>query len=202
MGFVSPEAQRQGRAALEAAGLTNPRKQNIAAAKAARAQALLAEQFCRTCGDPDCARLAATPPTTKEHVTVAPAFCTICHGSGQQRAARLLAAALQGVNRTNVLVLGGTPQQHVALRDLLAGTPIVLRAVDGSTRAHSAAEAAPQLAWAHLLVVWASTPLHHKVSVAYTSQAPAALPVITIAKRGVESLCRGIAERVGSLARR
>jgi hypothetical protein len=95
------------------------------------------------------------------------------------------------------LLLGGTPPQHATLRELFAADPVELRAIDGSTRGHSAAEAAPHVAWAQLLVVWASTPLHHKVSVAYTGQAPPTLSVITVTRRGVESLCRGIAAEVG-----
>ena len=78
-----------------------------------------------------------------------------------------------------------------------AGDPLELRLIDGSARAHAAGEAAQQLTWAQLLVIWASTPLHHKVSVAYTGQAPAGLPVVIVARRGVESLCREIVEQVG-----
>jgi len=197
LGLRSPEAQAQGRALLEVHGLTRPGKKNLALGKVERARTLLTGELRRVCGNADCDRLAVARWPQKVRVLVEPASCDICGGSSQQRAARLLAEALHQASVTRLLLLGGTPQQHTTLRNLLAGDPLELRLIDGSTRAHSAGEAAQQLAWAQLLVVWASTPLHHKVSVAYTGQAPAGLPVITVARRGVESLCRGIAEQVG-----
>jgi len=164
--------------------------------KVERARALLASQLRRVCGDADCGRLAAARWPEKEPVLVEPAYCDICMGSSQRRAVRLLAEALHDAGISRVLLLGGTPPQHTTLRELLADDPVALRMIDGSARAHSAGEAAQQLAWAQLLVVWASTPLHHKVSVVYTSQVPPGLPVLTVARRGVESLCRGVAEQV------
>lgn len=196
LGLCSPEAQAQGRALLEAHGLTRPGKKNLALAKVERARALLAGELRRVCGNADCDRLAVARWPQKVRVLVEPASCDICGGSSQRRAARLLAEALHQAGISRLLLLGGTPPQHTTLRDLLASDPLELRLIDGSARAHSAGEAAQLLAWAQLLVVWASTPLHHKVSVAYTGQAPPSLPVITVARRGVESLCRGIAEKV------
>ena len=197
LGLRSPEVQARGRALLESNGLTRAGKKSLALAKVERARALLVGQLRRVCGDTDCDRLAAAHWPAKVRVLVDPAHCDICGGSSQRRAARLLAEALRQAGISRVLLLGGSPPQHTTLRDLLAGEPIELRLIDGSARAHSAAEAAQQLAWAQLLIVWASTPLHHKVSVAYTGQAPPHLPVIKVARRGVESLCRGIAEQVG-----
>lgn len=196
LGLYSPDAQAQGRALLEAHGLTRPGKKNLALAKVERARAVLASELRRVCGNADCDRLAAAQWPEKGQVLVEPASCDICGGSSQRRAARLMAEALHQAGISRLLLLGGTPPQHTTLRDLLAGDPLELRLIDGSARAHSAGEAAQQLAWAQLLVVWASTPLHHKVSVAYTGQAPSDLPVITVVRRGVESLCRGIAEQI------
>ncbi|NTU85392.1 MAG: hypothetical protein HGA45_39575 [Chloroflexales bacterium] len=193
-GFISKEAQAQARALLERYGLTSPRKQNIALSKVERIRAVFADELSRSCGDPDCVQLADAHLPGQEHIVVPPRHCTICGGSSQRRAARVLKMALERGGITRLIILGGTPPQHTTLRDLFAGDQVELRLIDGSTRAHSAAEAALQLAWAQLLIVWAATPLHHKVSVAYTSNAPPSLRLITIARRGVESLCRGIAE--------
>ena len=195
-GLVTPEAQAQARTLLEQHGLTSPRKQQIAMVKVDRARALLTEHLRITCDNAECMTLAADTWPGKAPLIGAPAHCAICGGSSQRRAARFLAVALGRVGISRVLLLGGTPPQHATLRELLAADPIALRTVDGSTRGHSAAEAAPHVAWAQLLVIWASTPLHHKVSVAYTSQAPATLSVITVTRRGVESLCRGIIAEV------
>ncbi|RRR71757.1 MAG: hypothetical protein EI684_11080 [Candidatus Viridilinea halotolerans] len=193
-GFVSPEAQTQARTLMEAHGLTNPRKQQMAPEKMSRVNALFAEYLRLTCGDPDCDGLAKRQWPGKTAVQVSPSACIICAGSSQQRAARLLAAALDKAGLHHLLILGGTPPQHTTLRELLEGTPLSIRAVNGSGRAHSANEAAQQLAWADMMVIWASTPLHHKISVPYTSQAPSAMRVITVPRRGVESLCRGVIE--------
>jgi hypothetical protein len=201
-GFASPEAQAQARALLEAHGLTNPRKQQIATAKVARARALFAEELSATCGDADCRRLAAARWPERAPVVVSATACAICGGSSQRRAAHVLIAALARAGVSRLLLLGGTPTQHTALRAILAETGVSLRTVDGSGRAHSAAEAARQLAWAQLMVIWASTPLHHKISTPYTSQAPPELTVITVPRRCVESLCRGIAEALEQRARR
>ena len=196
VGLRSPEAQAQGRALLEAHGLTRAGKKNLTLAKVERARAVLAGELRRVCGNADCDQLAAARWPDKVPILVEPASCDICGGSSQRRAARLLAEALHQAGITRLLLLGGTPPQHTTLRDLFAGDPLELRLIDGSARAHSAGEATQQLAWAQLLVVWASTPLHHKVSVVYTSQVLPGLPVITVARRGVESLCRGIAEQI------
>lgn len=197
LGLSSPDAQAQGRALLEQHGLTRAGKQNLAIGKVERARAVIVGHLRRVCNNSDCTRLAAAQWPEKASVLVEPAHCDICGGSSQRRAARLLAEALQWVGISRLLLLGGTPPQHTTLRDFLADAPLELRLIDGSARAHSAAEAAQQLAWAQLLVIWASTPLHHKVSVAYTSQAPPGLLVITVTRRGIESLCRGVAEQVG-----
>jgi hypothetical protein len=142
MGLSSPEAQAQGRALLESHGLTRAGKKSLALGKVERAHALLAGQLRRVCGDTDCGRLAAIQWPDKAPVLVEPAHCDICAGSSQRRAARLLAEALQRAGIDRLLLLGGTPPQHTSLRDLLAGDPVELRLIDGSARAHSAAEAA------------------------------------------------------------
>lgn len=196
-GFTSPEAQAVARAVLEQHGLTNPRKQQIAPEKVARARALFAAQLRATCVDPDCLRIAATRWPERLPVQVALNSCAICGGSSQRRAVLVLDEALIRIGISRLLLLGGTPPQHTTLRALLVETSVNLRTVDGSGRGHSKTEAAQQIAWAELIVIWASTPLHHKISVPYTSQAPAHMPVITVARRGVESLCRSIAEGLG-----
>ncbi len=193
-GFASEAAQAQARILLERHGLTNPRKQSIAIQKLERVQALFAEAFGRVCDSPVCARIARTQLPGRELVIVTAQHCLICGGSSQRRAARVLREALLQAGLRRVVILGGTPPQHATLRELFAASEVELRLIEGSSRGHSASEALPQLEWAQLLVIWASTPLNHKVSVAYTSKAQAGLKQLTIARRGVESLCLGIAE--------
>ena len=162
LGLRSPEVQARGRALLQTHGLTRARKQHLTLAKVERARAVLAAELRRVCGHADCGQLAAARWPAKEPVLAKSAHCDICGGSSQRRAAQLLAKALRQAGITRVLLLGGTPPQHTALRDLLTSEPVELRLIDGSARTHSAADAAQQLVWAQLLVVWASTPLHHR----------------------------------------
>jgi hypothetical protein len=71
----------------------------------------------------------------------------------------------------------------------LAGL-LKVRCIAGDRRGHTRREAVLRLYWAQLLVIWGSTPLYHKVSSPYTNNAPPCLPVIRVAHRGVEALCR------------
>ena len=107
-------------------------------------------------------------------VETRPDQCAICGGSNNRRAALLLGRAcrLRRVNR--LLILGGTPSLHAELDGLLGPLGITLRCIDGATGAHSKTDALPNLNWAQVLVIWASTPLPHKVSVSYTDERPPA----------------------------
>jgi hypothetical protein len=103
-----------------------------------------------------------------------------------------MARALEDCGWLRLLVIGGTSVQHQELRFGLQHTRVVARLVDGSGRAHTSTEARPHVLWAQLLVVWSSTPMHHKASIPYTSQAPARLPVVITTKPGLEALCRTV----------
>ncbi|MEI7645437.1 MAG: hypothetical protein WCJ55_14285 [Chloroflexales bacterium] len=192
VGIADPVAREQARAILERHGLTTPRKLNMATGKILAARALLADHAMLLCGDPGCAALAVSRAAGREMIGVEPAHCIICAGSGQRRAALLLARDMLAVRRSRLLLVGGTPQQHHELDQALAAGGVELRAIDGLKRAHSAAEAARQSAWADVVAIWAATPVKHKVSQVYTDAVtPHALRVI-VARRGIESLCADI----------
>ena len=123
LGSSSPVAQAHGRALLERHGLTRAGKQPLALMKVERARALLASELRRVCGDADCGQLAAARWPAKEPVLAESAHCDLCGGSRQCRAARLLAEALHHAGISQVLLLGGTPPQHVTLCDLLTAIP-------------------------------------------------------------------------------
>jgi hypothetical protein len=191
-GITDPVSRAQARAILERHGLTSPRKANMAAEKILAARALLAERTLLLCDDPGCAELAAPRAAGREQIIVEPPSCAICAGSGQRRAALLLARDLLATRRPRLLLVGGTPQQHHVLAQALAEGGTELRAIEGLGRGHSAAEAARQAAWADVVAIWAATPIKHKVSQVYTdAPAPHAIRVM-VARRGVESLCAHI----------
>jgi hypothetical protein len=88
-----------------------------------------------------------------------------------------------------LLVVGGTRATHAALVDSLGSNDLEIRCVDGKQGSRSSFTVEADLDWADVLVIWATTPLPHRVSRAYTSRATRRLPWITVARRGVEAMC-------------
>ncbi|MBI2766476.1 MAG: hypothetical protein HYX53_11280 [Chloroflexi bacterium] len=193
-GFESTWARHQARAVLEQAGLTRPGKTAMAAEKEVRARHALARYVLRTCGDPACEALARPALDGRVLVTGAPERCEICGGSNNRRAALTMATACRDASLRHLLIVGGTATNHAELRSLLAGSSVELRCVDGAERTPTKKDAAHDLEWAGLVVVWASTPLPHKVSVSYTQDRPAGLRMITVARRSISALCDAIAK--------
>jgi len=62
------------------------------------------------------------------------------------------------------------------------------RCIDGASSTPSQKEAWADERWADLTVIWATTPLPHKVSLLYTADPQGRAPV-TVARRGIEALC-------------
>ncbi len=185
-GFEDEEARRAARAVLEAGGLTNPRKQAMDEAKLERARALLGARVVRVCG-PECRSLA---PAGRERLLVATEErCQVCEGSNNQRSALLLARAMRRAGASKLLVVGGTGRQHRELSALLGPAGIEVRGIDGAARTPTQKEAWGDQRWADVVVVWASTPLPHKVSELYTRE-PLGRAPLTVARRGIEALCQ------------
>ena len=106
-----------------------------------------------------------------------------------------LAPVTDVVNSTLSTVVGGTPVLHQELSQLLAGGPTELRAVDGTSGNHTTRMAETNMDWAQLVVIWASTPLPHKVSDLYTT--PLGRRAVVVHRRGIEALCEEIVTRLG-----
>ena len=184
-GFEDERARLAARIVLEQAGLTNPRKQAMDDAKLGRARTLLESRVIRVCS-PDCRSLA---PPGREPLLVATAErCQVCEGSNNRRAALLLARAMHSAGASKLLVVGGTGTLHRELQSLLAPAGIDARCIDGAARTPSQKEAWADQRWADLVVIWASTPLPHKVSELYTRE-PLGRPPLTVARRGIAALC-------------
>jgi len=190
--FMDVIAREQARAILERHGMTSPRKLNMSIEKAPEARTLLFARALFLCRSPDCAALAAPTVAGREVIIVEPAHCVICAGSGQRRAALLLARDMVTTGRLRLLLIGGTPHQHRELAQPLAEGGVELRAVDGLKRAHSAVEAARQAAWADVVAIWAATPVKHKVTQVYTDAVPPRTLRVIVARRGLESLCADV----------
>ncbi len=94
-----------------------------------------------------------------------------------------------------LLVVGGTPTSRAELRDLAEPTGIVLKLVDGTARARQQ-DADAHLKWANLVAIWGPTELDHKVSGLYSGAHRWGVTKITVGRRGIESLCREILEKL------
>lgn len=186
-GFDTAAALRAARAALEVAGLTRPGKRGIASEKRDRALAELAQRLMRVCGKA-CAALATGRRTA---VITTGSTCEVCAGSNNRRAALAAARVLDAAGVRHMLVVGGTAQQQRDLADLLASPRLRMDFVDG-TRSHTQKDAIANMNRAQLLIIWGSTPLKHAVSNLYTAEPPAHLRAITVARRGIEAVCREI----------
>jgi len=184
LGFGSAQAQARARRALEEAGLTRPGKRRIALEKRGRVEEVLARRFARACPDPACQEEARA--SGREVLTTDRSHCEVCRGSSVRRAVQAMADALARRGLQRLLVVGGTQEAYRTLRDALP-REVDLRWVDG-TRAPDPESARALLRWADLVVIWASTPLPHKVSALYLRK----WGCLRVARRGVGSLAQAV----------
>jgi hypothetical protein len=193
-GLDTPAAARTARRALEAVGLTNPRKQGIAAYKRQSALDLLAKRFALVCSEA-CLALASggrTPVISRKG-------CEVCGGSNNRRAMIAAGRALQANGVRRVLIIGGKEEQHRELAAIFGKHGVGVQGVVGTSRSHSQKDALANMRRADLMVIWANTELRHAVSEHYTTQRPPELRVVTPSRRSIEALCDAI---VHTFARR
>jgi hypothetical protein len=185
------DAAALGRRALEDAGLTNPRKQRIAAAKAERAREAVDARLARRC--PACAEGA--PRDGRPLVLVPSAACPRCGGSNNRRALRDLVDACSAAGVRRLVVVGGSPALRTELRTSLGGE-LELRLVDGVER-RTKRDAQGDLDWADVVLVWGSSMLDHKVSTLYTRDG-GTTPVVTVPRRSIEALAGELVRHLAS----
>ncbi len=183
-GFVG-DALHHARTILEAAGLTRPGKRRISETKLDRARDVLRTQLIRVCHRKACRDVDAQ----REPVLVPTTSCELCGGSLNRRAGDLARQAMLAAGYRRLLVVGGTPTTQAALTESLGSPLLGIRCIDGTQGTRSAYTVEADLDWADVLVIWATTPLPHKISRPYTSRAPGRLPWITVARRGVGAVC-------------
>ena len=185
-GFVSPASAPAARAVLEEAGLTRPGKTRMADEKLDRARDALTLAVVRHCGDPAC--VAAAAEDGRQSVESDKPHCAICSGSNNTRALRRMASACSTAGVRRLLVVGGRPPMWSEMDRTLAGSGLAMRYVDGTSKLPSGADALRDCAWAELLVVWAPTPLPHKVSNLYRADVCAVPRRVAVHRRGIEAL--------------
>lgn len=220
LGVVAVEEVATARAALESAGLTNPRKTNISVEKRAAVVAEIDRFYRRLCvrcaadleagneaedeaggmavgtemgaahGARRGVRPGAEPDDPRPVLRVAQPQCTNCGGSNNQRAVDELLAACKRAGVRDVVFVGGSPAVRQELTALL-GEALELRLVEG-TRSRTRAVADADIAWADLVVVLGTSELAHKVSLLYTDDPAARKKAITVRRRGVEAIAQAI----------
>ncbi len=196
LGFADTAAMQAARGALEQAGLTSSRKTRVSEEKIPRIAALLDQTFARCCPSPACrGALARLKPAAQLLAVADPRNCEHCGGSDNLKAVRLLAEACRRRGISRIVVVGGSPSVR---EEILALKPQEweLRLVDGTER-RTLDRARADLDWAHLVLIWGSSELDHKVSKLYTdATGPARRKVVHTARRGVAALFTAGAEHL------
>lgn len=173
-------------AALQEAGLSNPRKPNIHVSKTDAVRKVIEEKFVLVCARGDCKQEAAAVQDGRTVVPASePRHCEFCGGSANQRAVEEMLRACRGRGWKRLCVVGGSPNARTALQQL-AGRDLDLKLVDG-TISRSRGQADSDLGWADVVVVWGSTQLNHKVSILYKGP-----NVVQMARRSIQELAKAV----------
>jgi hypothetical protein len=192
-GFRSTTAVVTARGALESAGLTRPGKSRIADEKLNRVREAIGRLLVRHCSSAEC--IASVTDDGRQPVEVERSHCSVCSGSNNVRAMRRMAAACATAGVRRVLVVGGRPPMYAELERTL-GRDLQLRFVDGTNNLPNGTDALRDCAWADLLVIWAPTPLPHKVSTLYRAEVCGVGHRVTVHRRGIEALAAEVVEHL------
>lgn len=176
------------RALLDGLKLTNPHRDRVSTEKLVRVRDALAGHFFLHC--PEAACTAAGKASGKPGLVVRKHACSACGGSNARRAVHdaLEACARAGIKK--VCVVGGSP----AIREELlrtVGHALRLTLVDG-TQTPDLTQARAHVRGHDVVVILGSSELNHKLSNVYEAHR-ADGHVITVARRGVESIAEGLA---------
>lgn len=184
-GFHLPASFAAARGALESAALTRPGKARIVDEKLERARDAIVRSIVRHCSSPEC--VASVADDRRQPVEVERAHCSVCSGSNNRRAMRRMASACADAGVRRVLVVGGRPPMYAEIERTI-GQDLDLRFVDGTSNLPNGTDALRDCAWADLLVIWAPTPLPHKVSSLYRTDVCGVAHRVTVHRRGIEAL--------------
>ncbi len=187
-GITAAESQQKARIALVEAGIISgrPNRANIAVDKTERARAGLTDAFLWHCGHGDCRSRALDGGAGRPTLLVEQVSCAVCGGSSDRSALARMAAAMAKAGRSRILVVGGTPAKERALRQ---ETGVEWRFVDGTAAPHERSLRS-QRQWADIIVIWASTPLKHRVSRHFEGRGDDR--VITVGRRGIAALAEAV----------
>jgi hypothetical protein len=192
-GFRTATAVATARGAVESAGLTRPGKTRIADEKLDRARDAIGRLLVRHCSSAAC--IAEVAEDGRQPVEVERAHCSVCSGSNNLRALRRMGSACARARVRRVLIVGGRPPMYAEIERTL-GRDLQLRFVDGTSNLPNGTDALRDCGWADLLVIWAPTPLPHKVSTLYRAEVCGVAHRVTVHRRGIEALAAEVLEHL------
>lgn len=197
LGFRSHGAQAAARKVLVSAGLSTPRKTNIAAYKREQVENELATHLVRVCESTGCEAKARRD--RRERVTVHIADCEMCGGGSTRHATNIMLERLSAAGVRRILVVGGSPTVHTQLNTLFEESRIEIDIVPGD-RMLDARRAEALANRADVIVVWGASILSHKVSTFFTDPRFGHKRAM-LARRGVRSFAEAVTRHL-ELARR
>ena len=185
-GITDSGSQQTALAALVAAGVVSarPNRLRIAADKRDRVGAVLSEAFLHHCRNGDCRQQAAGAGDPRGLLVVDQPFCEMCGGSTNRSALERMAKTMKTAGVGRVLVVGGTEAQAREIRENSPDS-VEWRFVNTQT-SRDARYYRGDRDWADVIVIWASTPLPHKVSHHFEGKGDSRRVAVT--RRGVAAL--------------
>lgn len=145
-----------------------------------------------SCADPLCQQelrdQGGYPMLTQD-----PAQCECCQNTDSRRMATRFARACRERGLYRVVLVGGSPTTHAELQQLpLQG--IQLKLIDGKQN-RDLQQATNDMRHNHLVIIWASTMIQHKVSKLYTDQQNQHETKLIVAEpRGLAQMLREVLE--------
>ena len=180
-------AEDKGLAALYEAGLTRPGKSRIAEPKVARAAEVIRAAIVRSCHKQACRRKAECDGRIV--IKVAAEYCDGCGGKGNRTAVLEMLNAMRRTGRMKLLVVGGAPNSRGQLEEL-CGRECELRLLTAEDKP-GRRTSDKHVAWADIVVIWASTQVPHKMTRAIRGP-----HVIPCGQRGVAALAREVTQHL------
>ena len=186
---IAPGERRNARNMLFEWGVIrrSPDRANIAASKIAIAGEVLAEAFLWHCNNGECRVAAASAAGNADNLPlllVEQSACAICGGSPGTHSLTQVGSALAAAGLSRILVVGGTERKEREIRQK-SPAGIEWRFIDGKV-ARDDRYYRPHRQWAHIIVIWQSTPLDHRVSEHFDGKGDAR--IITVRRRGIAAL--------------
>ena len=188
MGIREAAEQRKAVVALQESGVISarPNRSAIAKFKETAVKEALQTHFFWHCRRGDCT--TDSIESGKPLLLVDGESCGASSHSPRQALLSELGDALQERGIGKILLVGGTQEYW---QEISSSSPKALnwRFVDGK-KAKDERFYRPHKDWADLIVIWASTPLNHKVSKKFPSAGDRR--VVTAAGRGIEAMARDV----------